>query len=31
MVGECEIYKENWDASEEGMMKLDVCEIENVS
>ena len=28
MVGECKIYKENWDASEEGMMKLDVCEIE---
>ena len=28
MLGECKIYKENLDASEEGMMKLDVCEIE---
>ena len=28
MVGECKIYKVSWDALEEGMRKLDVCEIE---
>ena len=28
IVGECEIYKEEWDALEEGMRKLDVCDME---
>ena len=28
MFGECEIYKEERDALEEEMMKLDVCDME---
>ena len=28
IVGECEIYKEEGDALEEGMRKLDVCDME---
>ena len=27
-VGECEVYKEEWGALEEGMRKLDVCDME---
>ena len=30
-VGECEIYKEEWDALDEEMRKLDVCDMEEFS